>query len=787
MKVTFLKAKVPLAKRFTVSEKHPYPNAFEFKSITKEYSTLEELHALMVSHAAAGHCMLKGDLLRDLDWESRAGSTDPHATTYVVCLDVDGFRGAKTADEFMALIGLPATSYILQWSASYGVNGNFEMRCHLIFLLKTPVAAPVLKIWLRQLNLTVDRLRNEIELCKTNCALKWPLDVTTCQNDKLIYIAPPECDPPEINKFTGDRIILIKRSDPVMDFSLVDLKSAEELKLIEQTIINAQRKSKGLPERHANKFTLKEDNGEYYLPNPDHATVTSTKEERGFTYLNLNGGDSFAYYHPTENPKYIYNFKGEPTYLASQLVPDYWASIQRAKKASLAAQHVGKLFLVFRDPKTSAYHNGWYEKEKDILVLNVARNKEQLKDFLANHGQPIIDKIPDWTVIYDPSLPTIDLPNKTVNTFQKSFWMKWAEDNLNTYVKKSKCEKIMALIRHVVGIEMTPYFINWLAFCFKYRIAPGTAWIWHGVQGTGKGVLLNHIIAPLFGAPNVSIKRMEELEDRFNAHLEHSLINFVDEAQISESGRNKIIMSNIKNQITEPNITIRRMREQAYQVKNHVGWIFASNMPDPVTVESSDRRFYVGDYQPQRLMITDDDIKELTDELADFAHMLQSYEVDKQQVRVPITTETKLQMIMASRPSADTVADAIIHGDLQVLWDALPTVDSSMLDMKTVIKLSNYKQLIHNIIYTKQDRLTRDELHIIFDYNVGNVSGNPWKLTAYLKHHGLQMKDIRMAERTTKGVLVKWKQDEDWFTARKAEILAEAGGAKLKMIKGDKS
>jgi hypothetical protein len=53
---------------------------------------------------------------------------------------------------------------------------------------------------------------------------------------------------------------------------------------------------------------------------PDSAVITEMKAERGFVYFNLNGGDSWAYYHPESNPDYIYNFKGEPSYLLKNKV-----------------------------------------------------------------------------------------------------------------------------------------------------------------------------------------------------------------------------------------------------------------------------------------------------------------------------------------------------------------------------------------------------------------------------------------------------------------------------------
>jgi len=55
--------------------------------------------------------------------------------------------------------------------------------------------------------------------------------------------------------------------------------------------------------------------------------ITEMKVERGFVYFNLNGGDSWAYYHPENNPDYILNFKGEPAYLTKELLPDYWQQL----------------------------------------------------------------------------------------------------------------------------------------------------------------------------------------------------------------------------------------------------------------------------------------------------------------------------------------------------------------------------------------------------------------------------------------------------------------------------
>lgn len=769
MEVTFLEARVPLTKKFTASSKEPYPNAFEFKSHTYDVLDLAHLTTLMQQHAALGHCLLKGKLDRPLEWESRAGHTNPHEQTLWAVHDLDGLNSISNVDTYMARNGMSDLSYILQWSASYGVNNATALRAHVIIKLTKPASPSALKLWMKQLNLT--NHQSDLELTKTNVSLRWGIDVTTCQNDKLIYITAPQCDPPSLDQFTGQRISLVVKPKNEFDFDSVPLMSAEQIKTLEEAEINRLRRAKNLPERKASQFKLRTYKGQDYMAHPDHATVTGIKEERGFVYLNLNGGDSWGYYHPADNPTFVYNFKGEPDYKTSELLPDYWTSLQTAKRQVAKSQTSNRLILAFRDLRTAEYYNGWYDQVSDELVLHSARNEKQLADFLANYGQPVPDAVPIWNVIYDPNKPTIDLTSKVINTFRASPYMKAVAGNLAVPGPYPICERVM---KSVFGDAMYDYWFNWLAYCFQHRNSPKTAWVAHGIPGTGKGILIAHILSPLFGQSNVAQRRMEEFEDKFNDYVENSLIVFVDEAQISDSGRNRMIMANIKNYITEPTVTVRRMRQSSYEVANRCGWIFASNMPDPVVVSSADRRFYVGEYQPNRLVISDSEIAAIKPELINLALALSQYQIDMDLVRTPVTNDAKREMIMVSRSSADTVADAIIKGDLNILWDALPSVPESQLDMQTGMALQSYKPLIYDLIQTGRNKITREELFVIFNYNVGKVPSSPWKLTNYLKHHGIAVKDVYIGGKTVKGINAEWVNDELWFAARRAEIEADA-------------
>ena len=92
---------------------------------------------------------------------------------------------------------------------------------------------------------------------------------------------------------------------------------------------------------------------------PDECIITDMKTERGFVYFNLNGGDSWAYYHPSESPEFIYNFKGEPTYKTSELLPQYWAKLTQ-QAASGAPDAKGNIYLAFREFTSGVYWNGIY-------------------------------------------------------------------------------------------------------------------------------------------------------------------------------------------------------------------------------------------------------------------------------------------------------------------------------------------------------------------------------------------------------------------------------------------
>jgi hypothetical protein len=321
---------VRLTKTYTPEGVQPYPDVSLFNSYQHDIEQLDELFAALQLHAERGHCLLKGDLLKPLSQERRAGATDPLRPTRYLVLDLDFDGGFESIEHFLSAIGLSNVSYILHHSSSSGIRYKSGLRAHVIVLLSQPVAPALIKHWLQYLNLTVPLLSQLCQLSANSFSLRWPLDVTTCQNDKLIYIADPTChgvaDP-----MAGQRFELHPRRQSHYTFPFQGHEFIALSSLTEQRV-NELRKEAGLPKRKGQYGTASYNGKQVdYLRNPSRATVTGTREGRGFVYLNLNNGDSWGYYYPIDKPEFLFNFKGEPVVRLRDIDPEYYATVVAAK------------------------------------------------------------------------------------------------------------------------------------------------------------------------------------------------------------------------------------------------------------------------------------------------------------------------------------------------------------------------------------------------------------------------------------------------------------------------
>lgn len=297
------------------------------------------------------------------------------------------------------------------------------------------------------------------------------------------------------------------------------------------------------------------------------------------------------------------------------------------------------------------------------------------------------------------------------------------------------------------------------------------------VSNTGKGLLMHNILTPLFGYENVAAKRMEELESQFTEFMENKFIVFIDEIESGKSLYHAKVTAKLKNLIVEPMISIRNMYRPAYLAPNFASMIFASNKPSSVEVAPDDRRFNVGGYQENKLQITGPEIDQIDNELPEFYAYLMHYPADPDRARTPLISQSRSTLIDISRTAIDTISDALLKGDLQTLWDHLPsqkalTPGNALIQTKS----QGYRDLIVDVVsnLSAHDKLTRDELYTIFEYTVGNMPTSPNKLTSTLKHHRLHLKPVWKYNRSVRGIEVNWKVDPTWLAQAQQEIASGA-------------
>ena len=781
MKLTFLSANVPLTKSYAkhadgTIEKSSYPNVWEVTSIEEEATTLHAMEKLLNKHAALGNCLLKGRVMRPLVSESRKDSTDRNATTEWLCLDIDGIEPVYesivkqtnpdtgesvdipqtikvTVDVILSYMGLENVSYILQWSGSQNISGP-SLRCHIFIMLSKPVSAPLIKQWLIQKNHEVFLLRHHQALTKTGNSLTWGLDITACQSDKLIYIAPPVLKNIKNPLGKMPRISVVTKSKPTFELN-ERINSTEQNRALTDARVLELRDAAGLPKR---KLTYKTVGAHEILAKPGECIATEMKVDRGFVYFNLNGGDSWAYYHPENNPDYIFNFKGEPVYLTKELLPGYWEQLQTT---AFRTSSDGTTYLAFLDRATSTYWRGTYHAADDKLDILPAKTETMIRHFAEANGMRLGDYIPEWDMSFDPhDAVRVDFENRTVNTFQLTEYMR------APVRKVTQCPPtILKIIDNILcsDLEAIEHFLNWLAFIVQERDRTMTAWVFQGVPGTGKGLLMNRVLTPLFGESQTVIKRSGELNEKWTDFVAGKFIVFIDEIQSSAFKDEAGVIANLKNFITEPTVTVRMMNKNAYAMRNHGNYLFASNKADPITVDKEDRRINVGPYQKNKLVLTDaqmDTILKGT-ELQNFHHYLMSYAVDKRAASTPLNSAARNTLIELSQTTAESTAGALMEGTFEFFLEQLPTSDAYRTNVLAKTKVDVYKRTLRDIIDRSKPgahcNISRDELFIMFDFAVGNMSPSPTTFARYLGHRQIAVRPVSIDGKTVRGIPVDWK------------------------------
>jgi hypothetical protein len=728
LRITFLEATngLPLSKHYKKgSGFKPYPHVKAVTSHRYDVNVdtgLEDFERLVREHSSKGHCLMKGSLKRDLVNESRAGQTNRTELTNLLVLDIDGVRLPKSTNSgdkltstdvtFLANqivaelpIELRDVSYVAQASASLGLKGD-KVSMHIFMLLSVAMPAKSVKLWLQDCNFESDIFSEQMELSVNGQSLKYPLDTSVADNSKIIFISPPTFSHVRSNPFETDedRIVRVDRGQPTLDLaSLMSDISPQRCHEKAQKHKDKLRDAAGFSKRQTKIRVATIDNQtEEVLSNPDKMAIAIV-DETSFPYIrcNINGGDSGAYYFDMSKPTYMYNFKDEPLFEIEKADKDFYVSIfDRYEERLEEVGHATKP-IVLRDYSTDTFFNGVYDPNtkqfaKEYPLTPVAKNN--IEDFFMNHGKVPPDFIPDGRVIFDPTSNEEAINfNKIpyyVNTYQRSDYVRNAQTPQvpleigHGQRIKDTCPLIHTIIYHILGNGDEEYerFINWLAYIYQTRKKTGVSWVLTGTQGTGKGVFYSKILRGLFGTPHVPMKFLQSMEEQFNLYMRDALFLVVDEFHMASASSSAGKMADkLKNQITEPTITIRGMRSNQVEVESYTNYLFLTNRVDAVNIETGDRRYNIAPKQEEKLLdkfpgiAKQLDSGKLEKELYEFAGLMQTYKVDAHLAKTAINNLAKEQMRNVSMSVFEEFCQALKEGKLSYFTDILDINTATVL------------------------------------------------------------------------------------------------------------
>ena len=703
MELVFLKAKQRLAKEISNKGTTPYPLTKNFTSehiqISKSKKGLHDLLKHLQTQAASGACLHKGLLKRPLINESRAMMADRVASTELLILDIDGIQMPTSQSPDVRTISekiiaqLPECfqdiSYIAQASASLGLKKD-KISLHLFFLLEQPTQPKILKEWFKLLNYETDILSSQLSLSANGQSLCYKLDPSVAENSKIIYIAPPTFKDNIQDPISGDRFVLIERGSPTLDpRPLLIHVNPERVHNLGVQVKDNLRKKLNLPKKSSKLSTVSiGGESQEVLQNPDKMTIEVSRVNEPYVNCNVNGGDSNGYYFVLTNPHYMYNFKGEPVWEIQKADPDFYRNIFEIF-ADKIDQDKKLRPVALRDFYTDTYFNGVYDESIEQFTDSyplTPTNKQAIDDFMRTHNRPSLDYVPDARVVFDPTNDKgiqLDEAPYYVNLYRKTKYMLNQEEHVSelTYGTADKLHtitpRIATLISHVLGDGKTEFehFVNWIAYIYQNKQKAMTAWIFTGVPGTGKGLLIHKVLKPLFGEQQVPMRALENIEEQFNLYLRTALFLAVDEFRMGDAGSIGKMADKLKHQITEPNLTIRAMRSNQIELPSFCNFIFLTNRADAVKIEEGDRRYNVAPRQEKKLDVVHIDlvsnIDDIEKELYIFAGVLHKFQVDQRMAHTALENEAKIQMKNISMSVLEEFAAAIRQRNLEYFTEIL--------------------------------------------------------------------------------------------------------------------
>jgi hypothetical protein len=436
--------------------------------------------------------------------------------------------------------------------------------------------------------------------------------------------------------------------------------------------------------------------------------------------------------------------------------------------------------VLFHCHADGQFYGGIFNGDKGAFIADYELAQlpklESRKHLCAVYGceLPKVHKIPAGSFYFEPGNRQVLSVVPAADSDRKAFRVNtWREPLIRSQATPcAECPPtIRALLMHAMGDDTVSFerFLNWLAVAYQTNRPTGTAWIWSGTQGTGKGLVYQELLVPLFGADYCAQKLADKLKDTFDSWLEQCVILNIDEADFKGPGKSSLD-AQLRLYVTAPTLSVRPMHQVSREVANYLNVILTSNQTVVTDLPRSDRRFNVSPPQMQPITTkypdTETLVKKIRAELSAFAGYLAQYPADARLARTAMESTAKEAMTEAAATGPEEFADAVRSGNLEFFLDSyLELADTvSQYPLHTVRRGHLRTALIAWLDAATIGRELPVPVGVLCDiYNVifqARAEMTPEGLGRFLRRHGITPIRSNSQQLRGRGYLMNWKVPE---------------------------
>jgi len=355
------------------------------------------------------------------------------------------------------------------------------------------------------------------------------------------------------------------------------------------------------------------------------------------------------------------------------------------------------------------------ELAKDLEVL-IPNRLEMLKELRERLKTLFLTDIESVKLVFEPfkSREWVEGGYLCKNLFKPSELWQEAYNNRIEAEKKGELYKdvnfvfryphISALLLNLLrdDMERVEYFINWLSTALVTLRKIGTAIVFKGIQGTGKGLLYEQIIQPVVGEKYTYTFSNQDLKSQFNKNLQNKL--FVTGNEIKGDFREgNHIYETLKMWITDKDLRIEAKGKDAFQINNYFNVLIFSNNETPLQIQASDRRYTVFETKERQIIQiakedfgykgTSEFVEGIRRELDSFVCDLFKYDFNVHKARIPAITKEKYNIYLASVKKSEIFANALKTKDIE-FFENIMLDYVELMDNETFERLCNKFRIV---------------------------------------------------------------------------------------------